>query len=176
DITVREVDAGAADRARAIVERLSETGSPNWFGPQRFGRFGTNAFDGWRIVRGEKVPGAHRLKRFFVSSLQSLLFNRWLAERIQAGTYQRVVEGDWARKHDTGGTFLVEDEEAESLRASRLEISTTFPLYGRKVKSSPGAAGEREAAALDDLGLTWRSEERRVGKECTSRWTTSQSE
>jgi len=154
-ITVRGVEHDAAARARAIVARLAETGSPNWFGPQRFGRFGANAWDGWRVLHGHSVPGAHRLKRFFVSALQSLLFNRLLAERMKTGTYQTVVSGDWARKHDTGGTFLVDDADAESARATRLEISATIPLYGRKVKPSPGVAGEREAAALAAVDLTW---------------------
>src|SRR5690606_3230717 len=86
-IRVRAVQPDAAARARAIVERLEVVGAPNWFGPQRFGRFGANAWDGWRIVTGESVPGAHRLKRFFVSSLQSLLYNRLLARRLSEGTY-----------------------------------------------------------------------------------------
>jgi hypothetical protein len=60
-------------------------GVPNYFGPQRFGRFGTNAVDGLRLIRGEHVPGGHRLKRFFLSALQSLLFNHMLAERLNRG-------------------------------------------------------------------------------------------
>jgi tRNA pseudouridine13 synthase len=155
-IRVRGVVPDAASRARAIVDRLAVVGAPNWFGPQRFGRFGSNAWDGWRIVTGESVHGAHRLKRFFVSSLQSLLFNRLLAQRLESGTYTRLIDGDWARKHDTGGTFLVDDGTFESPRAERLEISATIPLYGRKVKVSPAAAGELEIRALDDLGLSWQ--------------------
>jgi len=154
-IRIRGVEPDAATRARAIVERLAAVGAPNWFGPQRFGRFGANAWDGWRIVTGETVLGAHRLKRFFVSSLQSLLFNRLLAQRLATGAYARVMAGDWARKHDTGGTFLVTDDASESPRAERLEISATIPLYGRKVKVSPEAAGDMETAALASLGLSW---------------------
>lgn len=155
-VRVRGVEPDAAARARAIVQRLAEVGAPNWFGPQRFGRFGANAWDGWRIVTGESVPGAHRLKRFLVSSLQSLLFNRLLARRVAEGTYDRVVAGDWARKHDTGGTFLVTDAAAESPRAERLEISATIPLYGRKVKVSPEVAGANEVVELAALGLGWQ--------------------
>src|SRR5690606_25179376 len=95
-VRVRGVTSDAGSRAGAIVAQLAAVGSPNWFGPQRFGRFGANAWDGWRIVSGDAVPGAHRLKRFFVSSLQSLLFNRLLAQRLARGTYAQVIEGDWA--------------------------------------------------------------------------------
>ncbi len=147
----------AADAARAVLERLARDGSPNYFGPQRFGRFGRNAVDGWRLVHGESVPGGHRLKRFFVSALQSQLFNLWLAERIVDGTYRGVVVGDWARKHDTGGTFEVTEEawaEAQS-RADSLAISATLPLYGKKVRPSAAEAGRREAAGMATLGLRW---------------------
>lgn len=155
EITVRGVGPGAAAAAQEALRALAVRGSPNWFGPQRFGRFGGNAYDGLRVLRGEDVPGGHRLKRFFLSALQSTLFNAILARRIEAGLYQRVIQGDYARKHDTGGTFLVEDESVESPRAERLEISATLPLFGRKVKQSGGRAGEFEQAVLNEYGLRW---------------------
>ncbi|MFA5593739.1 MAG: tRNA pseudouridine(13) synthase TruD [Trueperaceae bacterium] len=155
EITIRGVAQGAEEAARAALAAVAERGSPNWFGPQRFGRFGGNAYDGLRVLRGEDVPGGHRLKRFFLSALQSTLFNALLARRIELGLYQQVITGDYARKHDTGGTFLVEDAVVETPRAERLEISATLPLFGRKVKQSVMAAGELEQAVLDRFGLRW---------------------
>lgn len=168
-ITVREVGPGAADNARAAFESLAAVGAPNWFGPQRFGRFGSNAYDGWKTINGEKVPGGHRLRRFFVSALQSLMFNEVLADRLDCGVYDSVVEGDWARKHDTGGTFLVQDADVEAPRAKRLEISATIPLYGRKVKPSPAAAGEFESAVMERLELHWKQFTSRRGDRRSSR-------
>jgi tRNA pseudouridine13 synthase len=156
-VRLRDVADDAEERAAAVLSRLAAQGSPNYFGPQRFGRFGRNAIDGWRLVHGQPVPGGHRLKRFFVSALQSTMFNLWLAERVADGTYARVVVGDWARKHDTGGTFEVTEEGyADAVaRAASLALSTTLPLYGKKVKPSAGEAGRREAAGLDALQLRW---------------------
>ena len=156
-VRVRGVDVGAQARAEAVLERLARSGSPNYFGPQRFGRFGRNAVDGWRLLHGFEVPGGHRLKRFFVSALQSLMFNRWLAERVEDGTYAGVLVGDWARKHDTGGTFQVTEADLEDAlaRAAALAISATLPLYGKKVKPSADEAGRREAAGLAALDLRW---------------------
>lgn len=169
EITVRQALPGALQNATYAFERLAAGGAPNWFGPQRFGRFGSNAYDGWRVLRGDTVPGGHRLRRFFVSALQSLLFNELLAERVADGLYDTVIAGDWARKHETGGTFLVEDAAAEAPRAKALEISATIPLYGRKVKPSPGAAGEYESAVMERLGLEWQQFTSRRGDRRSSR-------
>ncbi len=169
-VTIRDVDDGAAaDRARAVLRALAERGAPNYFGPQRFGRFGNNAVDGLRVLRGESVPGGHRLRRFFVSALQSLLFNALLAERIDRGLYGAVVTGDWARKHDTGGVFRVEDGALESPRAARLEISATLPLYGRRVRLSEAEAGVLEGRILERYGLRWSAFGSRRGDRRPSR-------
>lgn len=169
EVTVRDVEAGAGALAEAALARLAVIGAPNWFGPQRFGRFGSNALDGLKVLRGESVPGGHRLRRFFVSALQSLLFNHMLAERIRLGLYRAVVKGDWARKHDTGGTFEVADEEFDSARALALEISATLPLHGRKVKLSRERAGELERATLAEFELSWAQFGSRRGDRRSSR-------
>lgn len=168
-IRVRQAKPAAAARAEAIVAQLERLGVPNYYGPQRFGRYGTNAVDGLKVARGEKVPGGHRLERFFVSALQSQLFNRLLRSRIERGLFQSVVRGDWAKKHSTGGLFLVEDPERESLRARALEISSALPLYGKKVKLSAADAGGLEEAALDDLKLRWLDFRSRKGSRRISR-------
>lgn len=41
-IKIREVEPNSLERARGIVARLREHGIPNYYGPQRFGRFGDN--------------------------------------------------------------------------------------------------------------------------------------
>lgn len=154
-IRVRDAEPDALTRAEATVKVLAAQGVPNYFGPQRFGRFGTNAVDGLKLIRGEKVPGGHRLKRFFLSALQSQLFNYLLKLRLERGLFDRVVVGDWAKKHDTGGVFRAEDADAETPRALRGEISATGPLYGKKVRVSEGEAGELETEVLAHFGLRW---------------------
>ena len=155
EIVLRDVEPGAEVRARAVTDRLAEVGVPNYFGPQRFGRFGRNAVDGLRLLAGEKVPGDRRLQRFFLSAVQSWIFNELLAARIRDGLYRTVLPGDWARRHDSGGTFRVEDAAADAPRAARLEISALLPLHGRKVRISAGEPGRREQAVLDELGIAW---------------------
>ena len=153
-IRIRDISLPVKFSSTAIVKAINNRGFPNYFGPQRFGRYGRNAVDGLRLVRGERVPGDRRLKRFFLGALQSMHFNRVLARRINQGLFDQVVVGDWARKHDTGGTFLV-DDPGEGDRAKRLEISATLPLYGRKVRISDGIAGVLEQQALQEMGVSW---------------------
>ena len=147
---IRHPDPDWQPRAQAILQRLPTAGLPNYFGPQRFGRYNTNALDAVRLLRGEKVPGGRRLNQFFIAALQSHLFNLILKRRIELGVYRRTLPGDRAQRHDTGGVFIVDDPDAESARAHRLEISPLLPLYGRKVSGAlPSPAVPLSAAALE---------------------------
>ena len=157
---VREPDSEWESHANLIIERLRSAGLPNYFGPQRFGRFNSNAIDGVRLLRGEKVPGGRRLNEFFISALQSHLLNWNLKGRIEQGMYDGVLTGDRARRHDTGGMFLVGDGAQESQRARRLEISAVLPLYGRKVAGGLEDAAVHEEKTLLRFGLR-RSDFRR---------------
>ncbi|MDV5138458.1 tRNA pseudouridine(13) synthase TruD, partial [Enterococcus lactis] len=137
-------NAQDAEKARAILKTLEAKGIPNYYGPQRFGLGGQNPVKGYELVKKGKGRGNPWLKRFLIGSLQSLLFNDWVALRMERGLYDRVIPGDWAKKHATGGEFLVEREE-EAERALRLEISATGPLFGKKYPEAQG-----EARALED--------------------------
>ena len=146
---------GAAVHAEAALQQLAAQGVPNFFGPQRFGAFGRNAYDGLAVVNGIAVPGNERLQRFFVTALQSFVYNAVLASRVQAGLLGAVVAGDIAKKHDTGGEFLVTDPAADQPRAAAGEISATVPLHGAKVPVSGGRAGEFEQTVLSQLRLNY---------------------
>jgi len=108
-VRIRQTNPTALSHAQAVVAELQARGVPNYFGPQRFGRFGSNAIDGLRLIRGEFVPGGHRLGLFFISALQSLLFNHLLRLRLKRGLYDRVLARERAKRHDSGGLFVVED-------------------------------------------------------------------
>lgn len=154
-IRVRNVPHAWQPIAEQILAHLQAVGLPNYFGPQRFGRFNTNAADALRIASGKRIPGNRRLHRFYYSALQSQVFNHLLKLRIEQGLYTSVLTGDRAQKHTTGGMFVVEDANAESQRSQQLEISAALPLYGKKVRISSGDAGALEQRALDELGLEY---------------------
>jgi tRNA pseudouridine13 synthase len=161
-IRVRDVHPEAELRAAPILSALQEVGVPNGYGVQRFGNRGTNHEIGLLILRNDRegleehgirsLP--YRQRRFYVSALQSALFNRYLAVRIEEGLLDGLLLGDVAKKHDTGGMFTVEDVTAERPRVRNWEISATGPIYGYKMMPARDVAGELEAQILAQAALT----------------------
>lgn len=152
--SVRVRGTAGMDAQAAQTLALLAGGIPNYFGPQRFGLGGLNAEEGLRVLRGESRLRDPQVRRFLVSSVQSLLFNHFVNLRLQEGVFDRLLAGDMAKKHDTGGVFMVEDAAAESPRAQRGEVSATGTLFGRKVKPLTLDAGDLERRALADFGLS----------------------
>lgn len=145
---------GTAEQAGETLAALAEHGVPNYFGPQRFGLGGLNAEEGLRVLRGESELRDPRVRRFLTSSVQSAVFNALVSLRLERGAFDRLLNGDMAKKHDTGGVFLVEDAQVETPRAQRGEVSATGTLFGRKVRPLTADAGVLEAEALSLFGLT----------------------
>ncbi|MER3603212.1 MAG: tRNA pseudouridine(13) synthase TruD [Thermus sp.] len=161
-ILIRGPEGGKAE-AEAVLSVLKKKGVPNYYGPQRFGLGGRNPERGYRLVKTGKGRGTPWLKRFLIGSLQSLLFNDWVALRMDRGLFDRVVLGDVAKKHDTGGEFLVQEPERELERALRLEISATGALFGKKYFESQGQARALEDEVLARYELTREAFQARKG-------------
>jgi len=146
----------AWEQAQRIAETLRERGLPNYFGAQRLGEDCENARHGREILLGERRKRGRWIRKFLMSAYQSWLFNRWLAERIRYGWFDQVLEGDVAKKTDTGGLFDVEDLAQERPRFTRDEITYTGPIYGHKLWWASGGPGELEARVVADEGITDR--------------------
>jgi tRNA pseudouridine13 synthase len=161
-LTLRDLAAPvgeAAERARAIFARLAQPpGVPNFYGEQRFGARGDNAARGLALLRGKPVsppPRDGREARFLLSSLQSDLFNAYLAERLRDGLYALVIAGDILAKVKTGAVFASEDPAAEQARVEAGEIAPTGPMFGSRMRApAPGSeADARELAVLTAAGV-----------------------
>ena len=146
-IRIRDVTVGPADLA-ARFERLARLGAPNYFGPQRFGREGSN------LRRIEAGLGALRQpeRGFVLSAARSLIFNTVLAERVRAGSWDRLEAGDVANLDGRGSVFAV-DEVAATLgeRCARLEIHPTGPMWGLGSPPTRGRVLELETRVADLL-------------------------
>jgi tRNA pseudouridine13 synthase len=111
-----------------------------------------------RYIKSQK-PGLavraidERLKRLWVSAVQSWMFNNVLVKRVEAGTFDKVLPGDLAYKHENGACFLVEDAAAEEPRAAAWEISPTGPLVGYRMTLPTGEPLTIEQAIMADAHL-----------------------
>lgn len=155
-IRLRKIDPSGIDRMRRVLSQIETVGLPNYYGEQRFGRGGDNADRALLWVLGRSRPPRKAFNRKLeMSALQSELFNRCVAERVENGALGRVYAGDLMKRHDTGGLFDVEDdlEEAQA-RADRWEISPTGPIFGAKMRWPKSESRAREEALLKGIELT----------------------
>jgi tRNA pseudouridine13 synthase len=146
-------DPGAAREAFAL---LVARGVPNYFGDQRFGRAGDNADRGKALLLGQRLP--QRPDRFqrklYLSAFQSHLFNRALAGRLRAGTFDQALLGDVLRKEDSGGLFVCESPEVDNPRVAAFEVSPAGPMFGPKMTPAAHGVAQAEAALLAEEGMT----------------------
>jgi tRNA pseudouridine13 synthase len=151
-------DATNPDAATAVLDRIRTHGMPNFYGPQRFGRDGSTVELGMKCLAG-KAPRRIRpfLYRFALSAVQSVLFNDYLARRVNDGLYRTVLDGDVMTKWPFGGMFTVTDVPVEQARFDARETVTAGPMFGKKTFPANGVAAEREAAVLSDNGLSINS-------------------
>ena len=156
-ITITELrmpNGRALERSRRIAEMIHQRGMPNYYGEQRTGRSGRNVHEGWEILMGRKRPKDRWLSKLLVAGYQSYLCNRYLAERVRRGLFGRVLLGDIAKKHDTGGIFWVNDPVAEQARFDAKKISFTAPIYGFKMSRPLAEPGAIEEEILEESGVS----------------------
>lgn len=96
---------------------------------------------------------------FLISALQSEIFNRILARRIDDGLFDRLVVGDLAWKHDNRSVFAVDEATAalENDPAGRVAahaVSASGPMWGPDMTTAAGQVAQWEHEALTDGGLT----------------------
>ncbi|ALM51638.1 hypothetical protein BJB45_03075 [Halomonas huangheensis] len=137
-------DESLEQRWQAIVAE----GVPNYFGPQRFGSDGRNLFRardllarGWR-KRDDR-------EGMLLSAARSFLFNAQLAERLVAGQWRTVLNGDVMMLDGTQSMFAVEAQDSElQQRLISGDIHPTAVLWGQGGSRAMGDAEQLEQKAL----------------------------
>jgi tRNA pseudouridine13 synthase len=133
---------------------IAAGGVPNYFGPQRFGRDAGNLAAVKSAAAAIAAGGGRGRGRgrgrsdqgFMFSAARSLIFNAILAERVRAGTWNRLGAGDVANLDGRGSVFAVDIADATlEPRLAALEIHPTAPLVGEGAPMSSG-----EIAALEE--------------------------
>ena len=137
------------------LEQVRSAGAPNYFGEQRFGRSGSTLTQ----ARQWMATGARRVSRnkrgLYLSALRSQLFNVLLAERVSAGSWDTVLDGDVCILHGTRSHFCCEQvDEDIRMRAAAGDLHPALPLWG----GGKSAAGElrvrQQAESLSEHAVT----------------------
>ncbi|MGY6554376.1 MAG: tRNA pseudouridine(13) synthase TruD, partial [Wenzhouxiangella sp.] len=147
-LVVRELDVDR-ERLDESLTRLREHGAPNGFGEQRFG--GNNIARARALFAGEmrRKPGKHK-RGFYLSAARSLLFNQVLAQRIQDGSWNRIVDGDVAMLDGSQAFFAPAANDPDIItRCAQLDIHPTGPMAGLGESPVGGAVAELERQVLD---------------------------
>ncbi|MFB6260086.1 MAG: tRNA pseudouridine(13) synthase TruD, partial [Thiohalorhabdaceae bacterium] len=137
------MEPGARCAAGARFERAARWGVPNYFGPQRFGRHGSNLVGARRWFDEGKAPG-RRERGMILSGARSYLFNRVLAARIADGTWNCLLTGELAVFADSNSGFVVANPASEGDRLAKGDLHPSGPLPG-----TDGLAPAERAAALE---------------------------
>lgn len=148
------------ESAEKTAEAIKNSGIPNYFGSQRFGAEGDNSEKGRKIISGELRIRDRWLRRFLISSFQSEMCNFYLAERLRKGLFNKILEGDIAKKYDTGGLFEVKDVATDQTRYENKEISFTAPIYGTEMWKACGESGMLEEEVFSSFGIGWEAMEK----------------
>ncbi|EAH8300110.1 tRNA pseudouridine(13) synthase TruD [Campylobacter fetus] len=93
-IRLKKVLGSEALKLKEALKTIDKNGYPNYFGYQRFGRFGDNANSGFEILNsalnGDKSmfkKANPKLRDFLISAYQSDLFNKWLSKRVEISRF-----------------------------------------------------------------------------------------
>lgn len=81
------------DEVDQQLHRIAQDGVPNYFGPQRFGREGSNLSKA--VNEGDRPRRGRNFKAGMAfSAARSWLFNEVLAARVERGDWNRVLDGE----------------------------------------------------------------------------------
>lgn len=151
------------------LQRIATQGIPNYYGLQRFGHNGGNLFDARRFAVSKALPPQRNIRSRLLSAARSYLFNRVLAERVAAGSWNQAQLGDLLAFTDSRSFFLAGEEECNDPRLAILDLHPTGPLWGSGESPAAGTTQRLEQAVADSeqavgewLGEAGMAHERRI--------------
>ncbi|WP_349304192.1 tRNA pseudouridine(13) synthase TruD [Campylobacter sp. RM9328] len=90
-IRLKKVMPSEASKLAQVIDAIDKMGYANYFGYQRFGKFGDNAAGGLELLKHGTLEGKKlknpKMSDFLISAFQSDLFNRWLSKRVEISRF-----------------------------------------------------------------------------------------
>ena len=87
ELTIRNVTDQKSLEER--LHKVRDSGAPNYFGEQRFGRENGNLVSADKLLKGSK--SIRRNRDIFLSAARSYMFNHYLSTRIAAGGWDEIT-------------------------------------------------------------------------------------
>lgn len=133
------------------LELIAAQGVPNYFGPQRFGRNGSNIPQALAMFAGTKRVKDRNIRGLLLSSARSCIFNRVLSARVLDDTWDNLFPAEPVNLDGSNSTFLAANLAEEQKRIRSLDIHPTAPMWGEgraEFKTACPALENFEAACL----------------------------
>nr|WP_288498880.1 tRNA pseudouridine(13) synthase TruD [uncultured Pseudomonas sp.] len=139
------------------LQAIREQGIPNYYGAQRFGFEGGNVAHARHFAERGELPEKRNVRSRVLSAARSFLFNRVLAERVAAGTWNQALPGDLLAFTDSRSFFAAGEAECQDPRLAELDLHPTGPLWGEGASPSQGATLdlEQRVAAAEPQLAAW---------------------
>jgi len=148
ELRIRDL-RGDRDEIEACLEAIGERGVPNYFGPQRFGREGSNLRRAIAWAGGDAAPRDRSQRSFALSAARSHLFNAVLATRVARGDWNRLLPGEAIMLDGRRSFFIAEPGDAVlEARRIAMDVHPSGPLPGRGESPATGIAREVEDSVI----------------------------
>ena len=140
EIRVRDL-AGDVAALASRLQQVVEQGVPDYFGPQRFGRAGSNLARAREWAAGGSAPRDRSQRGFALSAARSAVFNAVLAARVEQGSWNRLLPGEAVMLDGKRSFFRSDGVDAElSARCAAMDVHPSGPLWGRGESPATGEA------------------------------------
>ncbi len=100
---------------------------------------------------------SRHMRGFWVSAVQSAIFNHVRDARVKEGSSDQILEGDIAFRHQSRKGFLVDKgtlgAEDQQARVKNFEISPAGPIWGEGMLQASGDIAAREIESLREAGI-----------------------
>lgn len=153
-LTQLKADQAALDQR---LQTIRAQGIPNYYGAQRFGFEGGNVAHARHFAERGELPDKRNVRSRVLSAARSFVFNRVLAERVAAGTWNQALPGDLLAFTDNRSFFAAGEAECLDPRLAELDLHPTGPLWGDGASPAQGGtfALEQRIAAAEPQLTAW---------------------
>ncbi|WP_340614529.1 tRNA pseudouridine(13) synthase TruD [Xenorhabdus thailandensis] len=157
DFTLVLRDISDRQSVEKRLQQIAQTGVPNYFGEQRFGRDGQNLVQAQRWAANEIQVKERNRRSFYLSACRSAMFNTVASKRIAQNGHQKVKNGDALQLTGRGSWFVADESELSVLQQRVVdgELQITAPLPGDKALGTQSQALDFEQQCLLDYEALW---------------------